>query len=72
MATKKDDQQPVPRNTREYQLGLDAYLEANDSCPFAIGNSKRIGWWTGWLDARTYARLPQLFPSPHERKELRR
>ena len=53
---------PVPRNTKEYREGCRLYDSDSDSdCPYGIGDNRRTGWFTGWLDRRTQRRLGEVF-----------
>lgn len=56
------------RQTFEYMLGRDAYLDgkAMDDCPYVTEvqgatSEYRICWMIGFLDARTYDRLWKSF-----------
>lgn len=51
-------------NARElvsYVQGLEHYGLGLHQCPYAIGDGRRVGWWTGYLDARTNDRLGHIF-----------
>jgi ribosome modulation factor len=54
----------VNRETREYQQGKEARETTTadiDDCPYSIGDDRRRGWMTGWLDANTNRRLGYVF-----------
>jgi hypothetical protein len=60
----------VPRDTDEYLSGKNAFLNRpcdwsmqskECGCPFGIGDSRRVGWITGWLDERSRARCGPIF-----------
>jgi len=60
---KRHEQLDIRRGTIEYQEGCQAWYagETDRECPYPIGNGKRIGWMTGWLDGRTSQRLCRVF-----------
>ncbi len=64
-ATSKDSQPvSVPRGTSEYREGVASFsprLSENRVCPYPIGDGRRVGWMTGWLDARSNHRLGHIF-----------
>lgn len=51
-------------NAREqvsYVQGIQHYSLGQGQCPYAIGDGRRVGWWTGYLDARTNDKLGHIF-----------
>lgn len=54
---------PISRNTPHYHRGAKAYRAQKDAstCPYPIGDKRRVGWMSGWLDARTNERLGEIF-----------
>jgi len=58
---RKDEPQ-IPRSTKQYHEGRRAYLRGGSKdCPYPISDYRRVGWFTGWLDAETEKRLPHIF-----------
>ncbi len=53
-AIKTED---IPRGTPQYIQGRESYENGSDDCPYPKGNHCRVGWWCGYLDARTVDRL---------------
>lgn len=58
MANRRSGKEPapVPRDTPEYHKGRAAYEAGDEFDDNPMKSGARIGWFTGWLDARTAER----------------
>lgn len=63
MKTTDEYPAPLPRDTRECREGRMAFIDGKDidDNPYKQGHPKRTGWFVGWLDRRTEARLHRIF-----------